>query len=188
MKLPGQLGEGGRNIPLAETSRWNMGSTLFQHLARIRKNEGVDPDRYPPVKSDIEYDTRRTMVGAEITARETAALILPAIRSAESVSRPIGGRGIRILSILITLLSIATTTLAWMTYRETRIANNRKANNRSKAEYLGLALMTNPKITLKLDGNNFVITSKRGVDELLDDSFRVSHNIPPEELERLYPK
>lgn len=79
MSTPGQLGDGGRSIPIAERSRRKIGGTLLEVLSAIRRKEGVDPRSYPPVASDILYDTRMTMVGAEMAARETAELLLPTI-------------------------------------------------------------------------------------------------------------
>jgi hypothetical protein len=186
MKLPGQLGEGDRNIPLAETSRSKMGSTLSNALTRIRKVEGVDPDRYPPVKSDIEYDTRRAMIGAEITARETAALILPAIHSTPALaSNPSGGRSIKWLLTLILALVSATTAFSWLAYRETVDIRDRRNILRSQAEYLGRALMDNSKVKVKRQGPNFVIDYDWDLDESVTGTIRIPHKIPPEKIERL---
>jgi hypothetical protein len=189
MKSPGHLGDGDRNIPIAETSRRNMGQTLFRLLARIRKDEGVDPDRYPPVKSDIEYDTRRTMIGSEITARETAALILPAIRSAESISIPNGGRGNRILLLVITLLGIATTTLSWLSLQTAQIDAeareiNMKRNNYLRAAYLGKAVYK--EITVDIFPESY--TLKFNTDTKGEISITIPHDIPKEEYKSLFKK
>lgn len=189
MKLPGQLGDGGRNIPIAERSRHNMGCTLFHALARIRKDEGVNPDRYPPVKSDIEYDTRRTMIGAEITARETADLILPAIRSTPALaSNPNGGRAIKLLLTLILILVSATTAFSWLNYQQTLKTNNLREITRSQAEHLGKAMMQNPKCKIEVGDTEFTIYYKRSLDESIDDSMCIPHKIPPDELKHLNPK
>jgi len=189
MKPPAQLGDGERNIPIAERSRRNMAASLWQSLARIRRDEGVDPDRYPPVKSDVDYDTRRTMIGAEITARETADLILPAIRSTPALaSNPSGGRAIKWLLTLILILVSATTTFTWLAYEQTLITNDRKEIVRSQAEYLGRALMTNSKVKVERHGSNFVIDYDWDLDESVTGTIRIPHKIPPEEIERLNQK
>jgi len=163
-----------------------MGNRLYELLADIRLKEGVDPKRYPPIHSDIQYDITRTMTGAEITARETADLILPAIRSAESIaSHNSGSRAVRLLLALIVVLGIATTTLAWMIYQEALYTNHRKEIRRSYAEYLGIALLTNRKVTISHEGEDFVIEYKRAIEDSLDDTIRIPHQIPPEEIERI---
>lgn len=189
MKPPGQLGDGERNIPIAERSRRNMGATLFHALARIRKDEGVDPDRYPPVKSDIEYDTRRTMIGAEITARETADLILPAIRSTPALaSNPSGGRAIKWLLTLILILVTTTAFFSWRAYQQTLITNDLREIARSQAEHLGRAIIQSPKCKIQMKDTEFVIHYKPTLEESIDDSMRIPHKIPPDELNRLDPK
>ncbi len=79
MSTPDQLGDGDRKIPIGERSRKRIGNTLYELLAAIRRKDGADPERYPSVGSDIQYDIRRTMYGAEMAARETADLLMPAI-------------------------------------------------------------------------------------------------------------
>ena len=187
MKPPGQLGDGERKIPIAETSRLRMGNTLIQALARVRRDEGIDPDRYPPVKSDIEYDTQQTLIAAEITARETADLILPAIRFTPGLATNPSGSGwaIKALLSLIVALGIAATTLSWLAYQESLYTNDRKKISRSRVDYLGRALLTNPHITIKTEGSDFVIIL---IDDIMSAPIRVPHNIPPEELKRLEPK
>ena len=78
MNTPGQI-TGDRQIPDGAISRRQIGEILYQHLADIRRREGVDPARYPAVDYDLHYDTRRTLYGAEVVARETADLMLPAL-------------------------------------------------------------------------------------------------------------
>ena len=78
MNPPGQL-TGDRRIPDGAISRSEIAEILYQHLADIRRREGVDPARYPAVDYDLQYDTRRTLYGAEVVARETADLMLPAL-------------------------------------------------------------------------------------------------------------
>lgn len=78
MKTPGQL-KGDRQIPDGAISRCQIGEILYQLLADIRRREGVDPARYPAVDYDLQYDTRRTLYGAEVVARETADLMLPTL-------------------------------------------------------------------------------------------------------------
>ena len=78
MNTPGQI-TGDRQIPDGAISRRQIGEILYQHLADIRRREGVDPARYPAVDYDLLYDTRRTLYGAEVVARETADLMLPAL-------------------------------------------------------------------------------------------------------------
>lgn len=77
MNTPGQI-KGDRQIPDGAISRHQIGEILYQHLADIRRREGVDPARYAAVDYDLQYDTQRTLYGAEVVARETADLILPA--------------------------------------------------------------------------------------------------------------
>jgi hypothetical protein len=61
-------------------------NSLYTKLATIRRLEGADPERYPPVKSDIQYDITRTLIGAEIAARNTTDALLPEILSGISSS------------------------------------------------------------------------------------------------------
>jgi hypothetical protein len=187
MRQPGQLGDGDRKIPIAETSRQRMGNALYEQLTQIRREEGIDPKRYPPVAADIQYDIRRTMIGAEITARETADLILPAIRSTPGLATNPSGSGwaIKALLFLIVVLGITTTILAGLGYQEILNANNRKKISLSRIDYLGRALLTNPNFTIKTEGSDFVIIP---TDDIMSDPIRVPHNIPPEELKRLEPK
>jgi len=79
MNHPEQLDKAGRKIPLNATCRKWMGNALYDRLARIRRDAGVGPDQYPPVENDIQYDITKAQMGAEMAARETADLILPAI-------------------------------------------------------------------------------------------------------------
>ena len=86
MNTPGQI-TGDRQIPDGAISRRQIGEILHQHLADIRRREGVDPARYPAVDYDLQYDTRRTLYGAEVVARETADLMLPALLAGRTPDR-----------------------------------------------------------------------------------------------------
>jgi len=86
MNTPGQI-TGDRKIPDGAISRRQIGEILHQHLADIRRREGVDPARYPAVDYDLQYDTRRTLYGAELVARETADLMLPALLAGRTPDR-----------------------------------------------------------------------------------------------------
>lgn len=157
---------------------------IWETMVERQRRVGPDPDDHPSVRRRMELQFVSILLIINLILNKLSVQTDGAIHIKSS------GRRLHATAILLTILvalGIATTSLAWMTYQDTQVLT-RRTIMRSKAEYLGIALMTNPKITLKLDGNDFVITSKRGVDELLDDSFRVLHNIPPEELERLYPK
>jgi hypothetical protein len=188
MKPPGQLGDGERKIPIAEGSRKNMGATLSHALTRIRRDEGVDPDRYPPVAFDIEYDTRRTMIGAEITARETADLILPAIRSTPALAANPGGRwAMRLLVTLLIALGIAATTFGWLTYQEMHRVNELRSVVLDQYQYLGRAIQSHPKVNIQREGSDFIIhfDNELNKDNLFDATIRLPHNIPLKEIERL---
>ncbi|MEI6607541.1 MAG: hypothetical protein WCP35_19715 [Verrucomicrobiota bacterium] len=67
------------STPVSEHSRSKMPNTLYESLARIRRDEGVDPKRYPPIEADIQYDIQQTMCGADLAAQKASALLLPAI-------------------------------------------------------------------------------------------------------------
>ena len=86
MNPPGQV-TGDRRIPDGAISRHQIGEILYQHLADIRRREGVDPARYPAVDYDLQYDTLRELYGAEIVARETSDLLLPAILAGRNPDR-----------------------------------------------------------------------------------------------------
>lgn len=199
MKPPGQLGDGDRNIPIAERSRSKIGATLSHALTRIRRDEGVDPERYPPVKADIEYDTRRTMIGAEITARETADIILPLIRSNPSITAPTQSWTTRLLLIMAVLLGITTTTLSWLSYQaaqrnqqidqEARAVGLRR-DDYLRAAYLGKAIFLNNKnIKIEPSPEAFTLTlSEEITREAFPTKVTIPHQIPPEEYERLLPK
>lgn len=189
MKPPGQLGDGDRKIPIAERSRSNMGNTLNQALARVRKDEGIDPDRYPPVKSDIEYDTQQTLIAAEITARETAELILPAIRSTPGLATNPSGSGlvVKALLSLIVALGIAATTFGWLTYQETRRTNETRQVKLDQYVYLGRAILDHPKVRIQREGADYILHFDRTIneDEIYDATIHIPHNIPLKEIERL---
>ena len=86
MNPPGQV-TGDRRIPDGAISRHQIGEILYQHLADIRRRDGVDPARYPAVDYDLQYDTLRELYGAEIVARETSDLLLPAILAGRNPDR-----------------------------------------------------------------------------------------------------
>jgi hypothetical protein len=86
MNPPGPI-KGDRQLPDGAISRRQISETLYQHLADIRRREGVDPARYPAVDYDLQYDTRRTLYGAEVVARETADLMLPALLAGGNPAR-----------------------------------------------------------------------------------------------------
>lgn len=189
MKPPGQLGDGARKIPIAEGSRKNMGATLSHALTRIRRDEGVDPDRYPPVKSDIEYDTQQTLIAAEITARETADLILPAIRSTPGLATNPCASGwvAKTQPLLIIALGIAATTFGWLTYQETRRTNEARQIKLDQYVYLGRAILDHPKVKIQREGADYILHFDRTIneDEIYDATIRLPHSIPPKEIERL---
>lgn len=79
MNQPGQLGDGENKLPIANISRRDVIQKLYDALASIRREEGVDPRKYPSVASDIRYDVQSTMFCAGVVAQETAELLRPAI-------------------------------------------------------------------------------------------------------------
>ncbi|MEI6654746.1 MAG: hypothetical protein WCP45_08265 [Verrucomicrobiota bacterium] len=109
MNHPEHLDKAGRKIPLNATCRKWMGNALYDRLARIRRDAGVGPDRYPPVENDIQYDITKAQMGAEMAARETADLILPAILTGTAPRRRH-----RIAAALRHPLLAATTVIAGM--------------------------------------------------------------------------
>ena len=112
MKHPEPLEEAGLIIPSSARCRKWMGDALHERLARIRRNAGVDPNRYLPVENDIEYDITKILVGAQIAARETANIILPAILTARAQGwRPRVAAILRhpLLAALLTIAALIST-------------------------------------------------------------------------------
>jgi hypothetical protein len=130
------------------------------------------------------------MIGAEITARETADLILPAIRSAGSPSPTTGGgRKIHFLQVILVILGIATTTFSSLAYYEAKHINDRRNLTLEHYHYLGRSVMEHPKVKVELIGPDFIIHFDNTLNEndLFDATIHLPHNIPPKDLERLMP-
>ena len=200
MKPPSQLDDGDRNIPIAEKSRRNMGATLYHALTRIRRDEGVDPERYPPVKCDIAYDTKRSMIGAEITARETADILIPVIRSqaAGQTTTPKGWLGKIALSV-IAICCLTTTVFSWLSYQTARSAHQidqeastvrLRRDDYLRAAYLGKAFFLHKNdISITPSPEAFEITfSEKITGEAFPVKITVPHQIPPEEYKNLLPQ
>lgn len=160
----------------------NEEAEIWEAMMARRRRLGLDPDDYPSIRRRMEHD----YVAILLVIKWVLAKMPSRLNGTDQIKSS-GRRHVAayLLLILLVTLGIATTTLAWKTYQETLLTNNRLHIRRSQAEYLGLALMNNSKVTLQRNGADFVIDYERDLEESVTGSIRIPHKIPEKELKRL---
>jgi len=180
MSTPSQLDEGGRKIPLTERSRRSIGDCLYLMLAAIRRTEGVAPERYPPVKFDIQYDITRTLAGAEMAARETADILLPAILHGISP-----GRFRKFSAVLRHPLLAAAIVLAAVIPTYLEVVNLKKSafQSRDREQAVGRAILINPSIVTTIGDHQITLTVNGDVTtDGKSTVLKLDHALPPKVL------
>ncbi len=155
---------------------------IWASMMAHRRRLGQDPDDHLSIRRRMELEFVNILLIINTILNKLS------VRADGTYQVATTGRRLNATHILLVLLigiGITATTLVWMTYQETLFTNDRRKISRSRVEYLGRALLTNPHINIKTEGSDFVIIP---IDDIMSAPIRVPHNIPPEELKRLEPK
>lgn len=79
------------HIPAPPGETTSTHQEVFMRLANKRRQTSLDPEIYPSVKSDCEYDTTHAMVTAWMASQYTASILIPELRRlAEDWRVPMG--------------------------------------------------------------------------------------------------
>lgn len=183
MSTPDQHGDGGHKLPIANLPRSGVAKRLYDGLATIRREEGVDPRKYASVASDIRYDVQSTMYCADIVAQQTADLLRPAILSGH-----FPGRFRRIRVLLRHQLFAAAMIAAALApiYQEIHATRQQAAAKREFENLIGRAILAaSPAIQTSINDKRIAITISGNLLDGVPKTIELQHGRPPEEIERL---